>query len=234
MKKSIRSLVAVCAAASSAVGLAALPTSAASAASSPIKIALITSTDRGGLSRSTRRRPRASSERSPPRTQRAGSTATDRHRGLRRPVESVDGGHRGADRHQRRRRRHRERLVALLHRCEVRPAGRHPGDRRNFDGPEWGTQPYTNMFASDTGSVNPSFPINSTAYGVFLKSHGGTNLGTFGYGISPQSTYATYNAAKSAKLAKMKVGVADASVVLRLATTSRPRPLRRSQQGSTR
>ena len=26
------------------------------------------------------------------------------------------------------------------------------------DGPEWGTQPYTNMFASDEGSVNPEVP----------------------------------------------------------------------------
>ena len=38
----------------------------------------------------------------------------------------------------------------------------------SFDGPEWGTQPYTNMFASDTGSVNPTFPVN-TANGQFLK-----------------------------------------------------------------
>ena len=29
------------------------------------------------------------------------------------------------------------------------------------DGPEWGTQPYTNMFASDEGSVNPKYPVNT-------------------------------------------------------------------------
>jgi branched-chain amino acid transport system substrate-binding protein len=81
----------------------------------------------------------------------------------------------------------------------------------SFDGPEWGTQPYTNMFASDVGSVNPTFPVN-TFGGKVLKAHGGTTLGTFGYGISPQSAYATYGAAKSAKLVGMKAPVVDASV----------------------
>jgi hypothetical protein len=40
-----------------------------------------------------------------------------------------------------------------------------------FDGPEWGTQPFTNMFASDVGSLDPKYPVN-TAIGTFLKSHG--------------------------------------------------------------
>ena len=30
----------------------------------------------------------------------------------------------------------------------------------SVDGPEWGTQPYTNMFASDTGSLDPKYPAN--------------------------------------------------------------------------
>jgi branched-chain amino acid transport system substrate-binding protein len=30
-----------------------------------------------------------------------------------------------------------------------------------FDGPEWGEHPYTNMFASDVGSVNPKYPVNT-------------------------------------------------------------------------
>ena len=42
-----------------------------------------------------------------------------------------------------------------------------------FDGPEWGTQPFTNMFASDVGSLDPKYPVN-TAIGSFLKAHGGT------------------------------------------------------------
>ena len=54
------------------------------------------------------------------------------------------------------------------------------------DGPEWGTQPYTNMFASDEGSVDPKYPVN-TQIGDFLKQHGGTDLGSYGYGISPSS-----------------------------------------------
>src|SRR3984957_942345 len=40
------------------------------------------------------------------------------------------------------------------------------------DGPEWGEQPYTNMFASDNGSVDPKYPVN-TQIGNFLKAHGG-------------------------------------------------------------
>src|SRR5579862_3031545 len=30
-----------------------------------------------------------------------------------------------------------------------------------FDGPEWGMQPNTNMFAADAGSVNPAYPVNT-------------------------------------------------------------------------
>src|SRR6185437_10369840 len=37
----------------------------------------------------------------------------------------------------------------------------------SLDGPEWGEQPNTNMFASDTGSVDPKYPAN-TAIGAFL------------------------------------------------------------------
>jgi len=55
------------------------------------------------------------------------------------------------------------------------------------DGPEWGTQPFTNMFASDEGSVDPKYPVN-TQIGNFLKAHGGTVLGAYGYSISPSSS----------------------------------------------
>ena len=40
------------------------------------------------------------------------------------------------------------------------------------DGPEWGQQPYTNMFASDNGSLDPKYPVN-TGIGKFLVSKGG-------------------------------------------------------------
>ena len=56
-----------------------------------------------------------------------------------------------------------------------------------FDGPEWGTQPFTNMFASDVGSLDPKYPVN-TSIGTFMKAHGGTVVCTYGYGISPSST----------------------------------------------
>ena len=63
------------------------------------------------------------------------------------------------------------------------------------DGPEWGTQPYTNMFASDEGSVDPKYPVN-TEIGDFLKAHGGTVLGSYGYGISPSSSRAAIATAR--------------------------------------
>jgi branched-chain amino acid transport system substrate-binding protein len=79
------------------------------------------------------------------------------------------------------------------------------------DGPEWGTQPYTNMFASDEGSVNPKYPVN-TQIGNFLKQHGGTVLGSYGYGISPSSARAAAQTAQSFQHAGGKVGVLDTSV----------------------
>ncbi len=80
-----------------------------------------------------------------------------------------------------------------------------------FDGPEWGTQPYTNMFASDAGSVDPKYPAN-TAFGLFMKAHGGTVLGSYGYGISPSSTRSAIGTAISVRHAGLKVGVLDTSI----------------------
>ncbi len=79
------------------------------------------------------------------------------------------------------------------------------------DGPEWGTQPYTNMFASDAGSVDPKYPVN-TQIGDFLKQHGGTVLGAYGYGISPSSSRATIATGQSFQHAGGKVGVLNTSV----------------------
>ncbi|MHB1583988.1 MAG: ABC transporter substrate-binding protein [Acidimicrobiales bacterium] len=80
-----------------------------------------------------------------------------------------------------------------------------------FDGPEWGTKPYTNMFASDAGSVDPKYPAN-TAFGLFMKAHGGTVLGSYGYGISPSSTRSAIGTAISVQHAGLKVGVLDTSI----------------------
>ena len=55
------------------------------------------------------------------------------------------------------------------------------------DGPEWGQQPYTNMFASDLGSLDPSYPVN-TLEGTILRQFGGVVLGSYGYSISPSSS----------------------------------------------
>jgi branched-chain amino acid transport system substrate-binding protein len=79
------------------------------------------------------------------------------------------------------------------------------------DGPEWGTQPFTNMFASDNGSVDPAYPVN-TLIGGFLHSHGGTVLGTYANGISPSSSRAAEGAAKAFEHAGGKVGVLNTSV----------------------
>src|SRR5580692_6551070 len=80
-----------------------------------------------------------------------------------------------------------------------------------FDGPEWGQQPYTNMFAADNGSVDPKYPVNS-GFGHFIKQHGGTVLCSYGYGISPSSTRSAVGTADSFTRAGGKVGQLDTSI----------------------
>jgi ABC-type branched-subunit amino acid transport system substrate-binding protein len=79
------------------------------------------------------------------------------------------------------------------------------------DGPEWGTQPNTNMFAADNGSVDPKYPVN-TQLGDLFKKLGGTTLGAYGYSISPSSSRAAIGTADSFKDAGGKVGVLDTTV----------------------
>jgi branched-chain amino acid transport system substrate-binding protein len=79
------------------------------------------------------------------------------------------------------------------------------------DGPEWGQQPYTNMFAADVGSLDPKYPV-TTLSGNFLKAHGATTLGTYGYGISPSSSRAAIQSADSFKHAGGSVGVLNTTV----------------------
>jgi branched-chain amino acid transport system substrate-binding protein len=80
-----------------------------------------------------------------------------------------------------------------------------------FDGPEWGQQPYTNMFASDVGSVDPAYPVN-TAIGAFMKAHGGTVACSYGYSISPSSTRSAVGTMDSFVHASGKAGVLDTSI----------------------
>ncbi len=80
-----------------------------------------------------------------------------------------------------------------------------------FDGPEWGTQPFTNMFASDVGSVDPKYPVN-TSIGSFMKAKGGTVVCSYGYGISPSSTRSAVGTVDSFEHAGGKQGVLDTSI----------------------
>jgi branched-chain amino acid transport system substrate-binding protein len=79
------------------------------------------------------------------------------------------------------------------------------------DGPEWGEQPYTNMFASDEGSENPKDPVN-TLEGSILRHFGATVLGTYGYSISPSSTHGSIEVADSFKRAGGRAPVVDTSL----------------------
>ena len=79
------------------------------------------------------------------------------------------------------------------------------------DGPEWGEQPYTNMFAADNGSVDPKYPVN-TQLGTLFKKLGGTVLGAYGYSISPSSSRAAIGTAQSFQHVGGKVGVLDTTV----------------------
>ena len=80
-----------------------------------------------------------------------------------------------------------------------------------FDGPEWGTQPFTNMFAADVGSLDPKYPVN-TAIGTFMKAHGGTVVCSYGYSISPSSSRSAVGTVDSFVHAGGKEGVLDTSL----------------------
>jgi branched-chain amino acid transport system substrate-binding protein len=81
----------------------------------------------------------------------------------------------------------------------------------SFDGPEWGEQPYTNMFAADSGSVDPKFPVN-TVFSSFLRAHGGTVIGSYAYGISSTSVRGATSAADAFKSEGGKIGVLATSI----------------------
>ena len=81
----------------------------------------------------------------------------------------------------------------------------------SFDGPEWGEQPFTNMFASDVGSVDPRYPAN-TLIGQFLKAHGGSVIASYGYGVAPLSAHSAVTAADSFQRGGGRIGLVDQSV----------------------
>ncbi|HXY28130.1 MAG TPA: ABC transporter substrate-binding protein [Acidimicrobiales bacterium] len=80
-----------------------------------------------------------------------------------------------------------------------------------LDGPEWGEQPYTNMFSADDGSVDPKYPVN-TMISSFMRAHGGTVLGSYGYGITPTSARAASEVADAFQREGGTVGVLDTTV----------------------
>jgi branched-chain amino acid transport system substrate-binding protein len=86
-----------------------------------------------------------------------------------------------------------------------------PVTGNSSDGPEWGEQPYTNMFDAFRGSEDPKEPVNSL-YGKFLKEHGGTIIGAYGYGVSPLSAEEAKGATESFQRAGGRVGVLNTTV----------------------
>ena len=81
----------------------------------------------------------------------------------------------------------------------------------SFDGPEWGIAPNTNMFASDSGSVDPNYPAN-TGTGAFIKAFGGTAAAAAGYGISPSSAQSAKNFVVAAQHAGFKNAYLNTSI----------------------
>ena len=67
------------------------------------------------------------------------------------------------------------------------------------------------MFASDVGSLNIKYPVN-TAIGAFMKAHGGTVVCSYGYGISPSSSRSAIGTNLSFEHAGGKSGVLDTSI----------------------
>lgn len=81
----------------------------------------------------------------------------------------------------------------------------------SVDGPEWGEKPYTNMFAADTGSVDPTQPASSLP-GKFMREHGGTILGAYAYPIGGTSKVGAVNASKAFDQAGGTTGVLNTTV----------------------
>jgi branched-chain amino acid transport system substrate-binding protein len=82
-----------------------------------------------------------------------------------------------------------------------------------YDGPEWGQQPYTNMF-SVSGNQAPSTYENTLNTGLvqFMKDHGATNVAALGYSISPSSTDAAKATITSARAVGLKGGYLNTSI----------------------
>jgi branched-chain amino acid transport system substrate-binding protein len=78
-----------------------------------------------------------------------------------------------------------------------------------YDGPEWGTKPFTNMFA--LMPVDPHYPVNDGA-ARFVKQQGGSVTSAFGYGQSPSSTAAAKGFILAATKNGLKNGYLNTSI----------------------
>jgi branched-chain amino acid transport system substrate-binding protein len=78
------------------------------------------------------------------------------------------------------------------------------------DGPEWGKQPNTNMFAF-FGDIDSKAPAN-TLDGLFFKSLGVTSVAGFAYGISPSSINSIKDLKESLAAEGIKMGYENLSV----------------------
>jgi branched-chain amino acid transport system substrate-binding protein len=79
-----------------------------------------------------------------------------------------------------------------------------------FDGPEWGTQPNTNMF-SYLGGTNGR-TSNNTETANFFKLVGASNVGGLAYGISPSSTGSIQDLKTALGKIGLKMGYENLSV----------------------
>jgi len=81
-----------------------------------------------------------------------------------------------------------------------------------FDGPEWGTQPNTNMFSYTGGYPASGQQSANTQIANFFKLVGATNVGGLAYGISPSSTSSIVNTKKALESIGLKMGYENLSV----------------------
>jgi branched-chain amino acid transport system substrate-binding protein len=79
-----------------------------------------------------------------------------------------------------------------------------------FDGPEWGLQPYTNMF-SYTDPWDPHQPAYTTLPD-FMKKNGVTTVASVGYGVSPSSTASAKGFMFASQHAGLKQGYLNTSL----------------------
>ena len=79
-----------------------------------------------------------------------------------------------------------------------------------YDGPEWGTQPYTNMFTY-TAPQDPKSPVYTTAPN-FFKQNGATTVAAVGYGVSPSSSAAATGFIFGSKYVGLKEGYLNTSL----------------------